>query len=281
MITEETSKTRRKSKDSVFVNLFEDTNNVLRLYKELHPEDTQVTVDDIHIQTIKSVLVNTLYNDLGFLVKDKLVMLVEAQSAWNPNMPLKMLFYLAETYRRYLADTVQSEHSAAKVKIPKPELYVVYSGEQKCSETVSFSDSFFDGNSPVDLKIRVLNEVDMTLHGQYIGFCKVFDEQRKIYQDSIMCARETIRICMEKGYLVSYLHEHEKEVVDMMSELFDEEYLRAAYNRASWKDATEKGKAEGRAEGKTEGKAEERQSIAEKMKAKGYSEQEIAELLGD
>lgn len=269
------SKTKRKSKDSVFINLFEDTKNVLRLYKELHPEDTQITVDDIHIQTIKSVLVNTLYNDLGFIVKDKFVMLVEAQSAWNPNMPLRMLFYLAETYRRYLADTIQSEHSSTKVKIPKPELYVVYSGEQKCPEIVSFSDSFFDGDCPVELKVKVLNKVDMTIYGQYIGFCKVFNEQRKIYQDSVMCAKETLRICIEKGYLVSYLQKHEKEVVDMMSELFDEEYQREAYNRASQRKAIEKG----RAEGKAEGKAEERKALAEKMRAKGYSEQEIAELI--
>lgn len=279
MINEETSKTKRKSKDSVFVNLFENAENVLRLYKELHPEDTQVTVEDIQIQTIKSVLVNTLYNDLGFIVKDRFIMLVEAQSAWNPNMPLRMLFYLAETYRRYLADTVQSEHSSTRVKIPKPELYVVYSGEQNCPETVSFSENFFDGDSPVELKVNVLNEVDVTIYGQYIGFCKVFNEQRKIYQDSIMCAKETIRICIEKGYLVSYLREHEKEVVDMMSELFDEEYQRAAYNRASQKDAIEKGRAEGKAEGKAEGRAEERKSLAEKMREKGYSEKQIAELL--
>lgn len=279
MINEETSKTKRKSKDSVFVNLFENAENVLRLYKELHPEDTQVTVEDIQIQTIKSVLVNTLYNDLGFIVKDRFVMLVEAQSAWNPNMPLRMLFYLAETYRRYLADTIQSEHSSTRVKIPKPELYVVYSGEQNCPETVSFSENFFDGDSPVELKVKVLNEVDVTIYGQYIGFCKVFNEQRKIYQDSIMCAKETIRICIEKGYLVSYLREHEKEVVDMMSELFDEEYQRAAYNRASQKDAIEKGRAEGKAEGKAEGRAEERKSLAEKMREKGYSEKQIAELL--
>ena len=275
MINEETSKTKRKSKDSVFVNLFENAENVLRLYKELHPEDTQVTVEDIQIQTIKSVLVNTLYNDLGFIVKDRFVMLVEAQSAWNPNMPLRMLFYLAETYRRYLADTVQSEHSSTRVKIPKPELYVVYSGEQNCPETVSFSENFFDGDSPVELKVKVLNEVDVTIYGQYIGFCKVFNEQRKIYQDSIMCAKETIRICIEKGYLVSYLREHEKEVVDMMSELFDEEYQRAAYNRASQKDAIEKG----RAEGKAEGKAEERRILAEKMRADGVDEEFIKKYL--
>lgn len=261
------TKIKAKSKDSVFVNLFENAENVLRLYKELHPEDTQVTILDIQIQTIKSILVNTLYNDLGFIVKDKFVILVEAQSAWNPNMPLRILFYLAETYRRYLADTVQSEHSSTKVKIPKPELYVVYTGKRKCPETVSFSETFFEGDSPVELKIRILDKVDMTIYGQYIGFCKVFNEQKEIYKDSIMCAKETIRICIEKGYLVSYLQEHEKEVVDMMSELFDEEYQREAYNRASNKEAIEQGKIERDRE------------LAEKMRAKGYSEQEIAELL--
>ena len=265
---EETSKTKRKSKDSVFVNLFEDTENVLRLYKELHPEDTQVTVEDIQIQTIKSVLVNTLYNDLGFLVKDRFVMLVEAQSAWNPNMPLRMLFYLAETYRRYLADTVQSEHSSTRVKIPKPELYVVYSGKRKCPEFVSFNDNFFDGDSPVELKIRVLNETNMTIYGQYIGFCKVFNEQRKIHNDSIMCAKETIRICIEKDYLVSYLKEHEKEVIDMMAELFDEEYQREAYNRASQKKVAE------------QAKAEERKELAEKMRADGVDEEFIRKYFG-
>lgn len=124
----------------------------------------------------------------------------------------------------------------------------MYSGEQKYPETLSFSENFFDGDSLVELKVKVLNEVDVTIYGQYIGFCKVFNKQRKIYQDSIMCAKETIRICIEKGYLVSYLHEPEKEVVDMMSELFDEEYQRAAYNRASQKDAIEKGRIEDKAE---------------------------------
>lgn len=270
---EEISKTKRKSKDSVFVDLFANEENVLQLYKELHPEDTQVTIEDIQIQTIKSVLVNTLYNDLGFLVKDKFVMLVEAQSVWNPNMPLRMLFYLAETYRRYLTDTVQSEHSSSKVKLPKPELYVVYSGEQNCPDIISFSDSFFGEESSVELKIKVLNEADMTIHGQYIGFCKVFNEQRKIYRDSIMCAKETIRICIEKGYLVSYLRNHEKEVIDMMAELFDEEYLRESYNKADKKKALELGRAEGR--------AEERNLIIEKMRKSGMSEEEINKIFSN
>lgn len=53
--------TNRKSKDSIFVKLFQDKNNVLKLYKEIHPENDDVSVDDINIHTLDSVIVNTIY----------------------------------------------------------------------------------------------------------------------------------------------------------------------------------------------------------------------------
>ena len=49
----DTRTVKRKAKDSVFTVLFQDINNVYELYKELHPEDTEVTVDDIHIETLE------------------------------------------------------------------------------------------------------------------------------------------------------------------------------------------------------------------------------------
>ena len=248
---------KRKSKDSVFTKLFSDTGNVLKLYKELHPEDTAVTEKDIQLQTLSTVLINDIFNDLGFIVnengKAKLVMLVEAQSAWNPNMTLRMLFYLSETYRRYVKETQQSEHSGTRVKLPKPELYVVYSGERSVPEEISFKDDFFDGDSPVDLKIKILSKTDETIYGQYIGFCRVYDEQRKLYDNSIKCIEETIRICLEKGYLMAFLDLYKGEVVTMMSELFDEQVQREQYDIAVKKAYKDEGRAEGRAEGIAKG----------------------------
>lgn len=244
--------TKRESKNSVFVSLFEDKQYVFQLYKELHPEDTTVTMQDVIVRTIESVLVNTIYNDLGFLVRDKFIVLVEAQSSWNPNMTLRMMFYLAETYRRYLADSEQSEHSGTRVKLPKPDLYIVYSGDQAVPETVSFSEDYFDGDSPVDLKVKVLKEVNQTIYGQYIGFCKVFDEMRKIHKDKTECAKETIRISIERGYLAAYLKSHESEAITMMAELFNEEHLREQYNRSRDREMLNQGRAEGKAENKIE-----------------------------
>ncbi len=38
---------KRKIKDSVFTNLFQDKKYLLQLYKALHPEDSNVTEDEI------------------------------------------------------------------------------------------------------------------------------------------------------------------------------------------------------------------------------------------
>ncbi|MBP3855386.1 MAG: hypothetical protein IK990_07250 [Ruminiclostridium sp.] len=118
--------TKRRSRDSFFVVLFTNMEYVLRLYKELHPEDTDVTEADINVQTIKSVLFNTLYNDLGFTVNNRFAFLLESQSIWNNNITMRMLFYLSKLFRHYLKDTVQSEISDDLADLPKPELYIVF-----------------------------------------------------------------------------------------------------------------------------------------------------------
>ena len=73
-------KVKRKTKDSVFLDLFQNKKYLLRLYKTLHPEDTAATEDSLTDVTIENVLTDNLYNDLGFIVKDKLLILIEAQS---------------------------------------------------------------------------------------------------------------------------------------------------------------------------------------------------------
>lgn len=237
--------TKRRTKDSIFVDLFSDVKYVFQLYTEMHPEDTEVTVDDITVKTLKSVMVNTRINDLSFVVRDRYIALVEAQSTWNPNMTLRMLFYIAESYKRYLDETDQSEHSSTRVTLPEPELYLVYSGDKDVPEEISFAEEFFGGDSALDLKVKVIKDVNEQIAGQYIGFCKVYDEQRKIHKNSIECAKETIRICKEKGYIPEYLALHEKEVVMMLGELFNEEYLREQYNKAEAKRERQEGRQEG------------------------------------
>ena len=251
---------KHKTKDSVFSRLFSKPENILELYKELHPEDTTTTVDDIQLETLETVLINDIYNDLGFIVKNgdksKYVLLIEAQSKWTENITLRMLFYITETYRRYLKATKQSEHISKKVHLPKPEFYVVYTGNKDIPNEVSFNQTYFDSTAPLDIKVKVLTNTNTeTIYGQYIGFSRVYDEQRKIFGNTVDCIRETIRICQEKNYLVDFLNVYKKEVFTMLSELFNEKALREQYDAAVAAKSQAIGEAIGEARGEARGEA--------------------------
>lgn len=71
---------KRTIKDSVFTSLFKDKKYLIQLYRALHPEDTKTTEADLKDVTVSNVLVDDIYNDLGFMVGTTLMILIEAQS---------------------------------------------------------------------------------------------------------------------------------------------------------------------------------------------------------
>ena len=112
--------TKRTAKNSVFLDLFQDKKNLLKLYKTLHPEDTDATEDTLDIVTIDNVLTDNLYNDLGIMVgNSRLLLLLEAQSSWTVNILIRILLYLAQSYHEYFERTSQSLYKSKKVKMPK------------------------------------------------------------------------------------------------------------------------------------------------------------------
>jgi len=217
----------------VFTNLFQDKKYLLRLYKALHPEDSNVTEDDIKDVTIKHILVDADYNDLGFSVGGRLVILVESQSTWTLNIIIRALMYLIQTYHDFFKRTKQNLYGSKKVNMPKPELYVIFTGEKPKNppDTISLSKDFFDGEKiAVDAEVKVLYQEDEgNIIGQYIIFCKVYNEQRKKYGQTKKAVTETIRICKDRNVLKEYLESKEQEVVDIMMTLFDDEQVLEAY----------------------------------------------------
>lgn len=121
---------KRKIKDSVFTNLFQDKKYLLQLYRALHPEDCNVTEDAIADITMKHVLVDADYNDLGFSVGNRLMILVESQSTWTLNIIIRALMYLIQTYHDYFKRTNQNLYGSKKVNMPIPELYMIFTGER-------------------------------------------------------------------------------------------------------------------------------------------------------
>ncbi|MCH5342458.1 MAG: hypothetical protein J1E64_00355 [Acetatifactor sp.] len=226
-------KAKRTAKNSVFLDLFQDKKNLLKLYKALHPEDTEATEDTLDIVTIDNVLTDNLYNDLGIMVgNDKLLLLLEAQSSWTVNILIRILLYLAQSYHEYFERTSQSLYKSKKVKMPKPELYVIFTGiKGRKLDTISLSQEFFDGaDIDLEIKAKVIYESDKdNIINEYIIFCKVFNEQIKKYGMTKQAVTETIRICKDRNILKQYLSSKEVEVITIMMSLFDDEQIMRTY----------------------------------------------------
>ena len=195
---------KRTAKNSVFLDLFQNKSHLLRLYKTLHPEDTTATEDSLTDVTIENVLTDNLYNDLGFIVNNKLMILIEAQSTWTMNILVRVLLYMAQSYHEYFQRTSQNYYKSKKVKMPKPELYVIFTGNKgRKPDKVFLSREFFQGEEiDIEVKAKVIYEGNTDdIINQYIVFCKVFDEQTKQHGMKQKAIMETIRICKDRNVL--------------------------------------------------------------------------------
>ncbi len=233
------------AKDSVFTSLFREPKYLLQLYQALHPEDHEATEDSIKNVTITNVLLDQYYNDVGFQIGEKIVILVEQQSSWSINIVVRCLLYLAQTYQEYFESTKQNVYGSKKLELPKPEMYVIFTGNRKARpEYLCLSKEFFGGDDSVlDVKVKMIYDgKEGDIINQYVTFTKIYNEQVKLHGRTREAVLETIRICKDQNVLSEYLSGREKEVVDIMMTLFNEEYILKTYVESREKEAFEKAK---------------------------------------
>ena len=261
-------------KETVFRDLFSQKKYLLQMYQALHPDDTTITADDLDIVTLKSILMNGIYNDLGFMVRgSQLMVLVEAQSTWSPNIVIRSLMYLMETYQDYFRENKIKLYGSHKVDMPKPELYVIYTGDKGSHpDVLSMKDEFFpDTDCCIDVKVKIIYLQDSDdIISQYIGFCRVFNEQVALYGRTLTAAKEIIRICRDRNLLKEYLGEREREVEEIMSILFDQEYI--------WDLERNSIRAEALAEGISQGASENQKQVVLNMFRDNMSYETIARI---
>lgn len=234
-------------KDSVFTDLFQDKKYLIQLYRTLHPEDKNTTEEQLSDITIHNIMTNDVYNDVGFMVGEKLLILTEAQATWTENIAIRILIYLMVTYQDYIKKTKQNVYKSKKIRLPKPEMYMIYTGDRKeRPEYISLAEEFFGGqNVFLDAKVKVLYGSDESdIISQYVTFTKVYDEQRKLHGRTRKAVTETIRICKDKNVLKEYLEEREKEVENIMLAMYDEkeillEYIESERYEAAREEAKE------------------------------------------
>ena len=87
------------------------------------------------------------------------------------NILVRILLYLAQSYHEYFQRTSQDYYKSKKVKMPKPELYVIFTGNKgRKPDKISLSKEFFEGAViDIDVKAKVIYESDTDdIINQYI-----------------------------------------------------------------------------------------------------------------
>ena len=270
MFKKQTNEYRKNVKDSVFKDLFGRKEYSLQLYKTLFPCDEEVTEEDINIVTCETVLVNGLYNDLGLVVRDTMLLLMEAQSTWSINILIRDFLYLAYTYKKYFDDNEIDLYGTKKVFIPRPVLYVLYTGDKELTkDEISLNEEYFNNQGFIDLKIKILTKKslinaferskDTNIIYEYAKFTEISNAYVKELGRTKETAEKIIKDCIDNNVLKVYMEEHREEAESIMDLLFDEETLNRIHDRAVAKEAREEGIKQGMQQGIQQGMQQGRQ----------------------
>ncbi len=75
------------------------------------------------------------------------------------------------------------------------------------------------------IKILIAEAGENDILSQYIIFCKVVDNLVMEKGRSLATMREAIQICKDRNVLREYLSRHEKEAIDVLMDLYDQERI--------------------------------------------------------
>jgi len=274
-------KNNNKFKDSVFTMLFSEPALLRELYCALEgvtlPPDAPVSIN-----TLQNVLFMGMYNDISFVIDNKLVVLVEHQSTINPNMALRLLMYIGRVYEKIVKG--KNIYSGKRIKIPRPEFFVLYNGKEPFpdSEINRLSQAFEKLKSlslaekdfpALELVVKVIN-INEGCNKEISDRCKKLAEysafvakarilERKI-GDRKEAIKTAIKYCQKHGILKEFLELHATEVLGM---LYTEWNLDDAL-AVRWEEGIE------------EGRISEKMIIARNLLAMGIPDAQVAEGTG-
>ena len=299
--SEEGLNVNSKYKSSVFASYFSETNQrLVDLYNAFsnveYPPDTP-----LKINTLKNALFYGLLNDISFVLDNKLIIIFEHQSTYNPNMPFRILQYIAEILKHRYKDPRPFYRSTLK-KIENIRCFVLYNGKEDQPEKriLRLSDAYkqvIDDIGDPDLLIQLelvvpVYNINLSKNPQILAKSKPLHEYSqfiakvkeglaagKTLKQAIKAA---IKYCLKHNIMAEYLNTHEAEVHNMLFQEFTyKDYAKVRYGEGRKKGRMEgrkKGRMEGRKKGRVEGKEEERYAIARNALLMNMSIDEISKL---
>ena len=284
-----------KYKNSVFSLLFGNPDALRELYSAI--EGVPLPPDiPININTLSDVLYMEQINDLSFTVDNRLVVLIEHQSTINPNMPLRLLIYIAHVYEKII-DRIKLYKTKLE-KIPTPEFIVLYNGKEPYPdrETLSLSGAFKDAcdllgvesaAQSLELVVQVYNinrghNAEILEKSRTLGGYSVFVEKVREYALSLSleeAMKKAVKYCIDNNVLKTFLETHNSEVFNMLLE-WNLEEAKTAWREEAWEEGLEKGLEEGLEKGLEEGLEKGLEKVARNALNKGMPLDLIHEITG-
>jgi hypothetical protein len=261
-----------KHKDSFFTKLFSEPQNALKLYnaisKSEYPLDTP-----IEMTTLENVLFVDRYNDLSFVIDDKLVVLIERQSTICPNMCLRLFGYLSKVYDRFIMH--RDIYSTRMLKIPRPEFIVLYNGTApypdesilRLSEAFRDLPAGYEPNGGLELTAKVLNinkghNIDTVQKSVELdGYAQIVDQIRNNKNSGMSlegAIKKAVQDCIESNILSDFLKKYGGDVMSFLyAEMSVEDFVAIRVEDAKYDNAVK---------------------AAKKGLAKGFSVEDVAEI---
>ena len=278
-------KATKKYKDTIFRMLFENKENLLSLYNAMNHKN-YTDADALQVVTLENAIYMGMKNDLAFIL-DMNLYLYEHQSTYNPNMPLRDLFYISNEYQKLVVQ--KSLYSSVLQKIPAPKFVVFYNGTKEIEDVSEFrlSSAYECQTDDPDLELRVtvlnvneghnqeLMEHCQTLkeYAQYVAKVRKYTSLGELsLEEAVECAVEE---CIKEGILAEFLIQNRAEVISMS--IF--EYNKDEEEKKLRKAEFEAGREAGIEEGREEGRIELLKQLIQRKLSKGKSIDEIAEEL--
>lgn len=266
----------RKYKDTVFRMLFSDRKNLLSLYNAIN-ETVYEDPDELEIVTLENAIYMGMKNDLAFII-DTNLFLYEHQSTYNPNMPLRDLFYIASEYQKMVNH--KSLYSSVLQKIPAPYFIVFYNGlekkEDRWENALSEAYENLSGEAKLELKVLTLNineghneklMAQCTTLGEYAQYvAKVRKYAKEMELDTAV--EQAVDECIRNGILEDFLRKNRAEVLRVSIFEYNKEEEEKKLRKAEFKA------------GYDSGKLDERRKIIKSMLGVGESLEKIADYTG-
>ncbi len=260
--------TNRVYKDSLFKRIFgreEHKDWLLSLYNAVN--NSNCTEEDIlEITTIDNIIYLNMKNDVSFLI-DSQMNLYEHQSTYNPNMPLRGLFYFSNLYQAYLTKMDLNLFSSKLLKIPTPQFIVFYNGlsKQPDKSTLKLSDAFMHPllepqNPDFEWTATMLN-INRGHNSELMGKCRALKEY-SLFVDRVReniakglskvdAVNEAVEYASREDFLDGLFKKERSEVLQVSLTEFDME----EYGRHQYRDGHEDGITKGREEQRKEDEA--------------------------